>query len=155
MAGAALRHQQATSPGIPAQRASSVATSASARAWGRKNPDKRRIHGIEYRKRHPDYGKRYYAKNRDKVLAKHARRRAYILNSDEHFTRVDVATQYRSQKGKCWHCGKLVGQKYHIDHLIPLSRGGSNSARNIVISCPSCNVTRRNKLTMEWNGRIF
>lgn len=92
--------------------------------------------------------------NAGKVRA-YAERRRTRANLVGTFTADDVLIQYRSQRGKCWHCGKPVGDDYHVDHLIPLARGGTNDARNIVISCPFCNMSRGAKLPQEWNGRLF
>lgn len=33
-----------------------------------------------------------------------------------------------------------------LDHLIPLSKGGSNSEDNFVLACADCNKKRRNKM---------
>lgn len=87
--------------------------------------------------------------------ARTALRRARKRNAGGAYTSADVVLQLKSQKGKCWHCGKKLGDKYHADHLIPLTRGGSNDARNIVISCPFCNQSKNNKLPHEWNGRLL
>lgn len=82
-------------------------------------------------------------------------RRARKMNAGGSYTADDIMKQYSSQNGRCWWCGKKVGKKYHIDHVIPLSRGGSNGPRNIVISCPHCNVSKNDKLPQEWVGRLF
>lgn len=39
-----------------------------------------------------------------------------------------------------------------VDHLIPQSRGGSDSADNVVWSCNSCNLSRGNKGVFQWLG---
>lgn len=84
-----------------------------------------------------------------------AKRRAQIKENGGTFTVADVKLQYKSQKGRCWWCNKEVGDKYHIDHLTPLSRGGSNSPNNIVIACETCNLSRNNKMPHEWNGKLL
>jgi 5-methylcytosine-specific restriction endonuclease McrA len=47
-----------------------------------------------------------------------------------------------------------VGDKYHVDHVVPLSRGGSDGPENIVISCPRCNCSKSSKLPEEWNRPV-
>lgn len=94
-------------------------------------------------------------KGKLKFRAKTARRRAQKNASGGTYTTHDVEIQYRSQKGLCWWCGKPLDNDWHIDHRIPLSRGGSNSARNIVIAHGHCNVTKHNKLPHEFNGRLL
>jgi 5-methylcytosine-specific restriction endonuclease McrA len=126
------------------------------------------------KKKHAEYHKRYYAMHRDQALQRvknwrsannvrvkinnkrrKAMRRARELQAAGSFTAQDILIAYRAQKGRCWHCGKLVGDDFHDDHLIPLKRGGSNWPNNIVISCPVCNLSKGSKLTQEWNGKLF
>lgn len=38
------------------------------------------------------------------------------------------------------------------DHLIPRSRGGDDSADNVVLACQSCNTSRGEKGVFEWLG---
>lgn len=82
-------------------------------------------------------------------------RRARELAAEGTFTAADIRLQYRAQRGKCWHCSKPVGDKYHVDHLRPLAKGGTNDPRNLVISCPTCNLSKGDRQTWEWNGRLF
>lgn len=85
-----------------------------------------------------------------------SKRRKFLKQSDEHHTLADVILQYKSQKGLCWWCGKPVPQdKYEVDHIIPVSRGGSNSSRNIVVAHVRCNRSKNNKLAWEWIGRLI
>ena len=81
---------------------------------------------------------------RDKGIRNNAKRKAILLGTatSNNFTTQDVEAHLKMQKGKCWWCGKKLKGKYHVDHRIPLSRGGDNSARNICISCPSCNTSK-------------
>jgi len=109
-----------------------------------KNPEKARAAVRAAQKRHPETMK-----------AANHRRRARILGAEGSHTAEDERIAYRAQKGKCWHCGKLVGDTYEIDHLIPLDKGGSNAANNIVISCRACNRSKGAKIMIEWRGRLF
>ncbi|MFA5392965.1 MAG: HNH endonuclease [Candidatus Ratteibacteria bacterium] len=49
---------------------------------------------------------------------------------------------------RCVFCGKSpatdVGTKLHIDHVIPFSKGGTNSPGNLQILCEQCNLGKSN-----------
>ena len=51
---------------------------------------------------------------------------------------------------ECVYCGLTSGLT--IDHLIPRSRGGDDSADNLVFACQSCNASRGEKGIFEWLG---
>jgi 5-methylcytosine-specific restriction endonuclease McrA len=58
---------------------------------------------------------------------------------------------YLKQGGKCAVCRVRVGVKsYHRDHIVPLSRGGSNFISNIQILCPGCNMEKGAKNPIEF-----
>jgi 5-methylcytosine-specific restriction endonuclease McrA len=44
---------------------------------------------------------------------------------------------WRRDQGRCVDCGSR--ERLEFDHIVPLSRGGSNTARNIELRCESCN----------------
>lgn len=67
----------------------------------------------------------------------------------------DVQRQYDAQKGRCYWCGvSLDGAVWHVDHVVPLSRGGSNWPANLVIACQFCNCSRNDRLPDEWKPII-
>lgn len=55
-------------------------------------------------------------------------------------------------QGRCELCGKpapfeIDGEPYlQLDHIIPISRGGSNSIDNLAALCPNCNCFKSNKI---------
>ena len=70
------------------------------------------------------------------------RRRGRESNADGEFTAADIQRIGDRQKWKCHWCGKPTKQRYHIDHLIPLAKGGSNWPSNLVIACAGCNQSK-------------
>lgn len=55
----------------------------------------------------------------------------------------------------CFYCGEIINSKTaHIDHVVPLSKGGSHSVDNFCISCPSCNLSKNDKLISEWKPNL-
>jgi hypothetical protein len=65
-------------------------------------------------------------------------------------TRDEVRALYEGQGGLCLWCKTPVGNNYHIDHIVPLSRGGSNWPENLCITCPTCNISKGARLPQEW-----
>lgn len=131
------------------------------RTWRAKNPDKQREISRRHDEKHKEKRRakaRAWRKTESGKLHHRAsteKRRALLRGSSEHHTAEDIKRKLRNQKGRCWWCGKAVGDNYHIDHIIPLSKGGDNSARNICIACQHCNNSKHNKLPSEWGGRLF
>lgn len=133
------------------------------RDWRARNPDKIKAYSKRYYKDHAHAlrakSRKYYQEHYQEIIAKaknyNAQRRLMEKNQGDGYTASDVRLQYRSQHGKCWHCGKQVGKKFHVDHLIPLKKGGKHDASNIVISCAFCNLSKKDKLCYIWNGKLF
>lgn len=44
---------------------------------------------------------------------------------------------WRRDEGRCVDCGSR--ERLEFDHIIPLSAGGSNTARNLELRCEACN----------------
>ena len=61
---------------------------------------------------------------------------------------------YRRDGYECSYCETPEGP-WCIDHVHPLSRGGSNDPDNLVVCCWSCNSSKKDKLVSEWSGPIW
>lgn len=86
-----------------------------------------------------------------------ARRRAREAGAEGSFTKENVLEIFNRQKGKCAEC-KINLEKYHIDHVMPLSLGGSNWPTNLQILCKTCNQKKHAKHPIDWaqeNGRLL
>jgi hypothetical protein len=49
----------------------------------------------------------------------------------------------------CQYCGERGG-RLECDHIMPLSRGGSNDISNLTTACFKCNRSKRAKTPGEW-----
>jgi len=126
----------------------------SAYCWREKNPEKVaawRINNAEYDKQR----KKLWAKNNpEKVQIKHNRRRARLLNNKyEKYTIKQVLDLYGSL---CHICGIAIDLKasrrvgigdnwqnsLHIDHVIPIARGGGDILENVRPSHAICNMKK-------------
>ena len=50
-----------------------------------------------------------------------------------------------SRYKNCYWCNDKLNGIYHIDHYIPVSKGGTNEINNLVLSCPTCNLRKNAK----------
>lgn len=107
--------------------------------WNKNNPDKLRNRYVRYRAAN-------YTTVRAREKAAAARRRDAV----GHHTGADILEKYAQQGGLCYWCQIPVPDSYHVDHVIPISRGGSNWPSNIVITCASCNLRKNAKMPDEW-----
>jgi 5-methylcytosine-specific restriction enzyme A len=83
------------------------------------------------------------------------------------FNDLDRAFEIRNKvwtrdNGQCQHCGKKWpghnpdgghwmsrGHVIHIDHVVPLARGGTNAMDNIQLLCSRCNLRKGDRLESE------
>lgn len=49
---------------------------------------------------------------------------------------------------RCWFCWRPFTEerKRTLDHMIPVSEGGTNDIENLVLSCESCNQIKGNRI---------
>lgn len=129
-----------------------------------RNRDSERKRLTEYYENNPEKKAERYAQieswrkaNREKARSYVRNRRARIKASDGQHTADDIEKLKAGQKGCCWWCGKKIPDgKHHIDHRIPIARGGSNGVENLVVSCAPCNHKKSYKMPWEMEEpRLF
>jgi 5-methylcytosine-specific restriction endonuclease McrA len=116
---------------------------ARVRAWVAANPDK---------------VKRWRKQNMQSILARNRNRMSRKRLAPGTHTAEDIARLYKRQRGKCETCKRRLHNKYHVDHMTPLVRGGGNGPDNLQLLCPLCNLRKHTKDSYEWaaeNGRLF
>lgn len=95
--------------------------------------------------------------NRERARSYVRNRRARLKKAGGTHTAEDVEALIAGQKGCCWWCGKqMPAGKHHVDHRIPIARGGTNDVGNLVISCAPCNHSKSSKMPWEMDDpRLF
>jgi hypothetical protein len=62
---------------------------------------------------------------------------------------------FQRDHGRCRYCGLVqVGQSavFHINHLIPRSRGGPTDESNLALQCPWCSLHKADKILVKDPG---
>jgi 5-methylcytosine-specific restriction endonuclease McrA len=59
---------------------------------------------------------------------------------------VDRDTVYQMHGGMCGICEEFIIGKFHVDHVIPISKGGLHCYTNVQPAHPSCNLKKSAKI---------
>lgn len=104
--------------------------------WNATHPETTRAIAQRYRKRHPH-----------KTVALAHKRRARLLAAPGRYTAAEFRALCALYDHTCLCCGRREPDiKLGPDHVIPLSKGGSNAIENIQPMCRHCNCRKRDKI---------
>lgn len=99
--------------------------------------------------------RRWRKNNPEKVREFCRRRRGRILGRLAPGT---IDSIKRLQRERCAICRCRLPKGFHVDHIVPISKGGPHVARNIQLLCPSCNSAKSNRdplAHMQSLGRLL
>lgn len=123
--------------------------SAADKKWQQENKDKVNANGKRWRTRHPEkaaqVAKNYRIANPESDRIKAAKRRAKKVANGVFFIKQNEVRKLLSKP--CFYCGS---KSEHLDHVIPITKGGRHSIGNLVQSCATCNLSKNAKTIMEW-----
>lgn len=105
--------------------------------------EKQHLNYVKHIEKRRAYNKRYYQNNKDRMRVRGRNYDAKKRGNGGRHTAKDISEIMEAQHGKCAYCRKIVGKKYHVDHIRSVAKGGTNDRRNLQILCPSCNLHKR------------
>lgn len=87
----------------------------------------------------------WWRNNPDKIKARNAARRARKKAASTYLVTSKDIKKIMSKP--CFYCGH---KSSHLDHVVPLIKGGSHSIGNLVAACQFCNLSKGKKFLSEW-----
>lgn len=120
-----------------------------ARKYYYRDPEKARKRLREYRKERPAWNRLQKYKRRTRCGSGQVDKE----HLDREFEGL-VRDKLESQGYKCVYCGVDIRENYSLDHIIPLSKGGTNEINNIDLVCKPCN-TRKGTRDKEYFMRLI
>lgn len=152
------------------ERAESDASKERAAKWRAENAEKSKAYFKARYEQQKEVGARatpeakakaaaYYAANRARLLEQHSAykkvnphlvrnmartRRAKIAGTGGVLS-ADIEQRLLGlQRGKCANCRKKL-KRHHVDHIVPIAKGGANVDCNAQLLCPTCNLKKHAK----------
>ena len=111
-----------------------------ARRWRLQNPERFALLIKEWKQRNAD---KIRASKRERKVAKRV-------------TLVRDLT--RLQRGRCAYCRCRIDANGHVDHIVPLKRGGPDRRPNLQLTCAPCNLAKNAKDPIDFarsTGRLL
>ena len=116
-----------------------------------------------------EYQRKWYSenkqKNHDRVkrwLKKNPMKNREINRAKDHKKRgvsgkipkYIYARLFAEQMGVCVCCGDMLGDDYHLDHIMPIALGGTNDESNLQLLKADCNMRKGAMHPDEWRKII-
>lgn len=121
--------------------------------YRRRYKEKERAYGKEWAAENVEHIRQYQKAHSAERAAREGVRRAAKVGTT--VTQLaEIGEIYRRAKEdkmiRCYLCGGLIaiGER-HVDHIMPLSKGGQHRPSNLAIACAKCNLSKGGKLPHE------
>lgn len=131
--------------------------------WAKKNPDKIKSNRDNFNQANPEkkaiYNRRTYEKHKDiikervklwRIKYPEKRRQQSLkytaIKKGATVGNVDIPTLIATWDRLCGICTEPVADQYHVDHIMPLSKGGKHCQDNLQLTHPTCNIRKGNKV---------
>lgn len=140
------------------QKANPEKANAKNRAWYEANADKVMAAQKAYKEANIEKTKAaqkvYYKANPEKFRLYATSRRAVEYNSEGSLEFEDYFLIFEKHDYKCPYCNADVQNNFHLDHIVPLTKGGSSWVDNFQALCPFCNLSKKDKMPWDYEEEI-
>jgi 5-methylcytosine-specific restriction endonuclease McrA len=110
--------------------------------WLARNPGANIPNVLRWRAKHPERYRTIQRISRTKYRAE--------KKTNGPYDRIDPMKVLERDGGRCGICGGIVDpSRFDLDHIIPLSRGGTHQLSNVQVAHPACNKKKRDKMPPE------
>jgi len=103
---------------------------------------------------HTEEMQKWRLENPDKARALRHNYKARKMGNGGTYTGKELTELFEKQEGKCFYCGDLIYSSFdkelHVDHMVPLIKGGPNDITNIALACSKCNLSKHDKTAEEF-----
>lgn len=96
--------------------------------------------------------RRHYQENTEVYRASRQNRRARRRSNGGHISTAEWQSVLDRFNGKCAKCGSA--DNIHMDHVVPLAKGGKHSPDNIQPLCQTCNLRKGVKVE-DYRGKFY
>ena len=122
------------------------------------NKDKKKEYMKEYNKKYYENNKdsltesrkEYREYNKDKIKGYNHKRRALKLGNGGSYTKEQWLDTLEYFDYKCAYTGECIKHSCHVEHIVPISKGGTSYIWNLVPSTESANCSKGNRGMEEW-----
>ena len=120
---------------------------AKQKVYAATNPEKVKACHAACRAANPEVYRQHHRRRR-------ASKRAAAIGDSREI--IQWEKTWRAQKTvKCHWCSKRIKPPTaHVDHVIPLSKGGAHALGNLCVSCSTCNLCKNAKPPEAWNASL-
>ncbi len=122
---------------------------AAQKEWRKKNPETVKKSGIKWYVTHKEQAAitsaRWKAENPEARRIQDQNRKARVRKYGGKLSKGLVGKLFSLQRGLCACCRQPLGDKYHLDHIVPVIRGGKNEDWNMQLLTARCNLEKHAK----------
>jgi 5-methylcytosine-specific restriction endonuclease McrA len=118
--------------------------------------ERQRIYHLKHKeKRNLSCKKRYEENPMEYILRAKERKISKRTTSDKTITVNSLKLLIENQNYKCVYCSSdLRTTDKHLDHIIPISKGGIHSIKNVQWVCKDCNLSKSDNINDKWKNNI-